>query len=194
MNKNYLIIISVLAIIYFVFTLLVQVLNRHTDWKQLAISNYIHLQHSWMIKISFTAISLSLLLSSMFIYSYLSISHAFVFMLLASIGAFLVTIFPTDKSKEIRTTTGKIHSFGAALVFYLFPISILLLHQSSDIPTIKSISIITAAVMLLIGFVLAVLYFSKKFKSNRSFGLLEKTLIFAMNFWLIVCPLVYFIS
>lgn len=192
MNSSIYFIISLVAVLIFLgASIIAHIINKNYSFSRDAISQYVHAKKGWIVSFGFISITISQYFLAYGLFVETSKLLPSILIAIASIGALIVTIFPTDKG-TIKTTPGQLHAFGAALEFILIPIAILLYYQFFESIIISSITLVCGLICGMCFAIISILFIKGTMKTHRLLGLIEKTLLISLVFWIISVS-IYFI-
>ena len=151
------------------------------------LSHYALDKHGFVLKLGFYAIGLTQLLLAFLLFGDAETKRSIavsVFLLLSGLGVIAVALFPTlppPASLMERLP----HILGAVMQFLFFPLSALALAPGMNTGSRKTYTRLTGSITGVLFVIILALFVSPSMKDFSYFGLIEKTDILIINFWLI---------
>lgn len=151
------------------------------------LSRYALDKHGFVLELGFYAIGLTQLLLAFLLFGHAETKRSIavsVFLLLSGFGVIAVAFFPTLPSPA--TLMERLpHISGAVMQFLFFPLAALMLAPGMNTGLRMTYTRLTGSITGVFFVVMLALFLSPSMKDFSYFGLIEKTDILIINFWLI---------
>lgn len=151
------------------------------------LSRYALEEHGYVLTLGFYAIGLTQLLVAFLLFGHAETKRPVavsVFLILSGLGAIAVAFFPTLPPPA--TVIERLpHITGAVLQFLFFPLAALTLAPNMKTGSHKAYTWLTGSITGILFVIILALFVSPSMKDFSYFGLIEKTDILIINFWLI---------
>lgn len=152
------------------------------------LSRYALDKHGFVLTLGFYMIGITQLLVAFLLLKYAETKQsiaASVFLLLSGLGVIVVAIFPTLMPPA--TPLDRLpHIIGAIMQFLFFPLAVLALSPAITHRPYKTFTHLTGVITAFLFVVMLFLFFLPSMRNFGYFGLIEKTDILIINFWLII--------
>lgn len=181
--------LALLCALFFTLTfILVHVITNNLPPLSSTLSLYALEEYGYILELGFYSIGLTQLLLAFLFFSHIGAKQAsFIssFLILSAAGAIAVAVFPTlpPPASIIERLP---HILGAVSQFFFFPLAALLLSAHMTGSLTKAYTRLTGFITAFFFIIMLVLFFLPAMKNFTYFGLIEKTNILAINFWLIL--------
>ncbi len=171
------------ATIFGIIAIIVHLLREDLVVSKNALSRYAIGKNGWILTLGFFSLAFSELLLSVALIKEYGISAGGILLGLAGVGILLLATFKMELT-ENKTINGQIHNIGAGIEFLFFPISLLILSPIFENYNISIFSKIIGFITLILFFIIAFLHIKKLTNKINYFGIIQKSNIFFITFWL----------
>lgn len=189
--------LSFVCAIFFTLTFVIaHVVTDNLNPLAKTLSLYALEEHGFIIELGFYAIGLSQLLLAFLLFSHIKTKRLMsgsLFLLLAGLGAIIVATFPTLPAPA-SIISRLPHIVGAMMQFFFFPLAALTLSRKITNSAFKTCTQLTGIVTTVLFVIMLILFLSPSMKDFSYFGLIEKTDILVINFWLILISFILYRS
>ena len=177
----------IIAISFFIIFLISHYLDRDLNMSQNDYSEHVFGKIGKVVKLSLISAGVTETFFAINLYLIGEI-EASVAMFVASLGMYMIGFFDFKQDNSFET---KVHSFGMALQFSAFPISLLLIRTPIFF---KQTNFWFGLIILIISLIIGLVHtFPNLFKIHKR-SILEEINILIMNVWFFVAPLYFLLT
>lgn len=187
--------LSLICAVFFTLTIIFAHVTTDTlNFLSATLSRYALEEYGYILESGFISIGLTQLLLAFLLFNYINVKQlkpVSLFLFFAGIGVIVVAIFPTLPAPA-SIADRLPHIIGAVLQFFCFPVAVLKLSTKMARGTFKTYTWYTGIVTTVLFIAMLFLFVLPSMKDFAYFGLIEKTNILAINFWLIFMSFIFY--